>query len=205
MIRSRHKQAYVWFFNWYSRVRIRKHFRKVIISGDVPQSDASVLLLGNHFSWWDGFFVLYINQKIFRRKVHVMMLEEQLQTRMFLNKAGAFSIKKGSRSIIESLDYCKEILESGENLLSIFPQGAIQSVYVSDIRFEKGIERLIEKIDRAVQLVFAGVFIDYFSHRKPQLNIYLKNYSLKADNTSHSLLERNYNEFYMECRNRQKP
>jgi hypothetical protein len=51
------------------------------------------------------------------------MPEEQLATRMFLNKAGAFSIKPGSRSAIESLNYASSLLYEPENLVVVFPQG----------------------------------------------------------------------------------
>lgn len=205
MIRSQHKPFFVHFFNVYSRLMINLHFKKVTINTDSTFGNAPILLLGNHFSWWDGFFMVYANLKLFHRKLHVMMLEEQLQQRMFLNKAGAFSIKKGTRSVLESLDYCVEILGSKSNLLVMFPQGEIQSTYISRIKFEKGIGHLLSRINSDVQLVFMSSFVDYFSSRKPQLNIYLESYYPSDESALSNVgLENAYNHFYNNCRDLQK-
>ena len=101
MIEANHRWFYVWFIRVYTAVNLRLNFRKIIIEGDtVVPEDKPLLLVGNHFSWWDGFFAYYLNYTLWRRKFHVMMLEEQLEKRMFLNKVGAYSVKRGSRSEI---------------------------------------------------------------------------------------------------------
>ena len=123
MIRARHIPFWLKFFNFYSNYMIKRHFHEVKIYGDTEQKDHAVMIIGNHFSWWDGFFVYYLNRMRFNKRFHVMMLEEQLSGRSFLNKAGAFSIRKNARSLIESLDYAASLLESPENLLLMFPQG----------------------------------------------------------------------------------
>jgi 1-acyl-sn-glycerol-3-phosphate acyltransferase len=53
-----------------------------------------VLLLANHFSWWDGFLLYYINQKVFRKQFHVMVIEETVQKVGFFKYMGAFSVNK---------------------------------------------------------------------------------------------------------------
>jgi len=203
MIRARHKRYYVKFFNWYSWFIIRNHFRNVNIFMETPIPEGPLLLIGNHFSWWDGFFTVYVNQQIFKRKVHIMMLEEQLQKRMFLNKAGAFSISKGSRSIIESLDYCREILSKRRNLLVIYPQGTIQSAYLKQFKFQKGLERLLTETGQDLQLVFMASLIEYFSERKPRLDIYLCRMPVSGK-PSIKKIEAEYNRFFDACRSRQK-
>ncbi len=111
IIKSRHRLFFTWFFRIYSIQMIRWHFRKVTINGEFQDRGLPVMLIGNHFSWWDGFIANFLNIKVFHRKFHVMMLEEQLNSRRFLNKAGAYSIKKGSRSVIESMQYTVELAE----------------------------------------------------------------------------------------------
>ncbi len=73
------------------------------------------------------------------------MLEEQLRKHMYLNKAGGFSVRKGSRSIVESLGYTAELLNDKNNLVLMFPQGRIESMHKQDFVFEKGIEYVLKK------------------------------------------------------------
>lgn len=191
MIEARHVGFYVQFFNFFSRFMPGRYFAPILIEGNVATDDKPVLLIGNHFSWWDGFFALYINQKVFRKTFHVMMLEDQLKPRMFLNKAGAFSIQKGNRSVIESLVYTAKLLKVPDNLVLIFPQGEIQSAYTFPFRFEKGIERIFDLADTDFRTVFYACMIDYFSTKKPGLYFYLQEFVPKVHSATE--LEDAYN------------
>ena len=104
-----------------------------------------------------------------------MMLEEQLKKRMFLNKAGAFSIKKNTRSIIETLEYTAGLLQNPQNMVAVYPQGEIASLYHYPVKFEKGILHVLKKT-KAIQIIFYAALIDYFSKRKPDLNFYLEEF-----------------------------
>ena len=73
MIEANHRWFYVWFIRVYTAVNLRLNFRKIIIEGDtVVPEDKPLLLVGNHFSWWDGFFAYYLNYTLWRRKFHVI-------------------------------------------------------------------------------------------------------------------------------------
>ncbi|MFW6043387.1 MAG: lysophospholipid acyltransferase family protein [Marinilabiliaceae bacterium] len=192
MIKAGHHPFYVWFFRHYSRWMIRSHFRQVIIEGDTEKTDAPLLVISNHFSWWDGFFINHLNHKLWQKKFHVMMLEEQLSNRKFLSRAGAFSIKRGNRSALESMHYAKNLLTNPENLLLMYPQGEFNSLAYRPVKFEKGIEDLLEKNEISVKMVVA--LIDYFSHRKPSLFLYIKDFE---NNTEH--LEAAFNNFLEAC------
>lgn len=203
MIKARHIWFYVNFINTYTRYNIKRHFSKVQIINNITCPTSSVLMIGNHSTWWDGFFAVYLNKKVFKKRIHVMMLEEQLGHRKFLNKAGAFSIKKGARSMVESIDYSKQILSDNNNLLLMFPQGEIQSSYTYPLKFEKGIMRLVKDKNLSYTMVFNAALIDYFSNMKPQLSLYLKNYDFtKLSDISE--LENDYNKFLKECMLSQK-
>jgi hypothetical protein len=105
------------------------------------------------------------------------MLEEQLEKRMFLNKTGAYSIKKGARSALESLQYTAELLSDPANLVVLYPQGSIHSVTDLPVSFEKGWYRIFSYLKGPVQVVFYVTLFDYFSHRKPELHLYLYEYN----------------------------
>jgi len=181
---------------------INQHFHQVLLKGTYQERNLPVLLIGNHFSWWDGFIANYLNNLLFHRRFHIM-LEEQLEQRMFLNQAGAFSIKKKNRDIIESLNYSETILTDPGNLLVLYPQGEIQSLYHYPLHFEKGISAILEKIRQPVQVIFLAALVDYFSHRKPTLTLAFKEYDMKQFSSIDDL-ESAYNKHLVEMINQQK-
>lgn len=177
---------------------IRWHFRQVSIHGNFQDKGLPVLLIGNHFSWWDGFIANLLNIRIFHRKFHIMMLEEQLSARMFLNKAGAFSIKKGSRSVMESIQYTVELLGRKENLVVLYPQGEFESIYKIPVSFENGVSVIISGLKNEYQLIFYVALVDYFAHRKPSLRIYISEVPA-GPALDKQMLESAYNEFLSAC------
>lgn len=201
MIKARHTKPGVWFFNLYADFFLKRAFREINIFGENNIPDSSMLIISNHFSWWDGFIQLYLNNRVLHKKFHVMMLEHQLKKFMILNKAGAFSVKKNSRDIIQSLKYSEEILSDKKNLLLIFPQGEIQTLYTEYFKFEKGIEKLMKKEEAC--LIFNVNLIDYFSHKKPGLNIYYKVYPVN-ENIGIDTIEKAFNQFATKCKQLQK-
>lgn len=184
IIKARHHWFYYPFFKMYARLMTRMDFREVNYHAEwgeasVDESPLPVFMIGNHFSWWDGFIALNINQRYFRKKFHIMMLEEQLRDRMFLNKAGAYSLNRGHRSMVETFSYTGELLSDPGNMVVMYPQGRICSVYDRPLKFERGWYRIIERLGQPVQVVFYHALVDYFNHRKPQMNIFVH----KVDHT----------------------
>jgi hypothetical protein len=202
ILRARHHFFIYPFFRFFSRWIIKSHFRPVEFVGSFCDMKQAVLLVGNHVSWWDGFWALYLNSNVFRRKFHVMMLEQQLRKYWYFNYAGGFSINPHARSILESLQYGNSILRNADNLLLIFPQGRIQSVYKQQFSFQRGIEKMLEGINREhIQVIFMANMIDYFSFKKPGLYMYFEEYH--GNGLQHAELEREYNLFYNRMLNHQ--
>lgn len=198
LIKARHRPFHLRFFRTYTRLMLHRHFRMIRIHGELRDAGLPVLLIGNHFSWWDGFIVNHINEKVFRRKMHIMMLEEELRGRMFLNKAGAYSIRKKSRSALESLDYTAALLREPGNLVALYPQGRFQPMSRSAVRFERGIERILPGMSQRVQLVYYAALVDYFAFKRPMLEIYLRAEDNDFPSRTEDLEER-YNRFLEEC------
>jgi len=197
ILKASHHPLIYPFFQFYSWLKIKIHFHQVNISHDFRDKDLPILMISNHFSWWDGFWVVYLNLKLLHRKFFFMMLEEELRKHMYLNKSGGFSIKKSSRSIVESLCYTAELLNDKNNLVLMFPQGRIESLYQKKIIFEKGIEYVLKKATTIPQIVFLVNLVDYFSNQKPGLYMYLKEYS--GTDFSTETLQKEFNLFYSEC------
>jgi 1-acyl-sn-glycerol-3-phosphate acyltransferase len=201
MIKARHKPFYVWLFNQYTRIMLKKHFHEININSDVSLRNVPTVIIANHFSWWDGFFVVYINYRMLHKKFYVMMLEEQLKKHRILSKAGAFSISKKKKTILESIDYCISLINDPENILLFYPQGEIQSSYHYPVKFEKGLLKILEGTNKQFQLIFLVVLTDYFSNKRPVLNLNMTEFSGPFN---HHDIERAYNNFMMECIKSQK-
>ncbi|GAA4901934.1 lysophospholipid acyltransferase family protein [Mucilaginibacter defluvii] len=164
------------FSNWfarYMRYRIHKAFNRVVVMPFKPKPGHSVLLLCNHFSWWDGFFGNYLAYWHLKRKLFIMMQEDHLRKRMLFNLFGGFSIEKGSREMIKSLQYAAGLLNDPDNLVVVFPQGELISNHATEIEIGIGIERLIKNIKGPCQVVYSCVLIDYFESLKPSAFIHL--------------------------------
>ncbi|MPN22721.1 hypothetical protein SDC9_170104 [bioreactor metagenome] len=167
-----------------------------MIDGTYANQGKPVLLIGNHIGWWDGFWAMYLKLEVVKRKFHFMMQEDQLLRFRFFNYTGAFSVNRKSREVVGSLQYAASLLHDPANMLLIYPQGRLQSLYCMNFRFEKGIERILQGREGELQLLMSVNMIDYLAHPKPSLYIYLRDYegSFRRDE-----VEEAYNRFYAEC------
>jgi 1-acyl-sn-glycerol-3-phosphate acyltransferase len=204
ILKPQHVPFYVFFFRIYTRLMIRWHFKKVNLHGEFTDLGYPVLMIGNHFSWWDGFIANLLNLKVLHRRIHIMMLEEQLSGRGFLRKTGAYSVKRGSRSVLESLDFTADLLNNEKNLVVFYPQGEFESIYKQDVRFEKGIRRINSRARNKFHFVFYVALVDYFSFRKPSLSIYFREFPQELA-LNPEALEMEYNVYLRECIKQQRP
>jgi 1-acyl-sn-glycerol-3-phosphate acyltransferase len=202
MIKCSHNPFVVSFFDWYLLKILKSDFHKIKYDENFSfDKNKSILFIGNHFSWWDGFFTYYLKIKLFKKDFNVMMLEEELKKRILFSYAGVYSIKKKSDTVNESLDYTCELLENPKNLVLMFPQGKIESMHIDKINFEKGLAYILNNA-KNFQLIYSSVFIDYFSQRKPVAQIYLKKIDVEK-NYSIEELELLYNEHYNDSKSKQ--
>jgi len=201
MIKAKHNPFYIWFFHRFFQFKESLNFRKTTFfrDFDIPE-DQSVLLLQNHFSWWDGFWSYRVSSEIFRRKFHVMMLEDQLKKRLFLSKCGVFSIQKNNRDFLNSLAYTAELLRNPDNLVTIYPTGVMQTQHQQTHHFLQGISRLIKDSSSQFSIVMAVILVDYFGFAKPEIRIYLGKYQGERNPES---IENAYHLFYQSCIDRQ--
>ncbi|MFN2315012.1 MAG: lysophospholipid acyltransferase family protein [Bacteroidales bacterium] len=203
MIRARHIPFFVRFFSFYSRNGLKRHFQSLEFDCRADTANRPVLLIGNHFSWWDGFIAYRLNDLCLHKRFHVMMLEEQLENRLFLNKAGAFSIMRGSRSVVESLQYASGLLQNNGNMVAVYPQGTISSIHRRPVRFEKGVERIIDGASDKLMVLFYVALPEWFSEKKPGLTVRVIEYAARERSVTD--LEETYNMFLNECIARQIP
>jgi 1-acyl-sn-glycerol-3-phosphate acyltransferase len=174
MIYPKNNRLMKWMFDTYVKWLVGKTFRQFLYNEVELDSNRSVLLVANHFSFWDGLILYVLNDKLLHKKFHVMILEDTARREGMLRYAGAFSVSKNSRDVLESLNYAAELLNQPGNLLLMFPQGKLYSNFVNRVHFEQGLLKIIKKAEGKFQLLFAATFIQYLKHKKPSVTVYLK-------------------------------
>ncbi|TZF86087.1 glycerol acyltransferase (plasmid) [Pedobacter sp. BS3] len=202
MYGPRKNKLIYWFFSFYIARSIKRDFYTFQFNAVETHPDQAILLLANHSSWWDGFLLFRLNQLLFKRKFHIMVSEENYRKVAFLKYLGAFSVKKGSKDMLETLDYAGELLKDKNNLVVIFPQGKLYSSHVTQVDFERGLLRLAQSAGKKFQYVLAALFTDYFEHRKPGITVYLHNWQAE-EFTSLQLIKNAYNKHYERSRQQQ--
>ena len=126
---------------------LRSSFHEVTLLGEPPRADANlpVVLVGNHATWWDGFFPYLLNERLLHRRFHILMLEEQLARFPFFRRLGAFGISPGlPRSVLGTLRYAASLLERPGTLLVFFPQGELLPFRTRPLGFRRGLDRLLQ-------------------------------------------------------------
>ena len=136
-----------WMFDTYVKWLVGKTFHQFLYNEVELDSNKSVLLVANHFSFWDGLILYILNDKLLHKKFHVMILEDTAKREGMLRYAGAFSVSKNSRDILQSLDYAAQLLQSPGNLVLMFPQGKLFSNFVKRVNFEQGLLKIIKKAE----------------------------------------------------------
>ncbi len=199
MIYPKQNKFIHWWMHQYNNWLLGRTFSSINYNQQSFDRDRSILLIANHFSIWDGLILYWVNARLFKKKFHVMILEETSIKERFLKYAGSFSIKKGSRDALFAIDYAATLLNDPQNLVLIFPQGKLYSNFIDTIKFEKGIMSVINKSANKYSLIFSATFIECFNHKKPLVNVYLT-HEATADLSNVQQLQNSYHEHYNKSR-----
>ena len=177
MIPAQHNKSAEALFFLYIIPAMRRHFHSIHLLGvepDWPQNHP-LLILPNHCSWWDGFFIYLLNSRVWRRKPYLMMLEEQLAQNRFFRYLGAYSVNsKNPGALRTSLRYTQEILSGRwqQNImLCIFPQGELLPWQVRPLGYKPGMLWLLQNLNLPVWIVQMGIKIEFLLQQRPQVFI----------------------------------
>ena len=199
MIKANHTKLWLIISKYHTKILIGFFFGSVRYDGHYEEKGLPILIIANHFSFYDGFIQILLNFKILKRRLHFMMLEKELRKNMQLTKLGAFSISKGKRSSLESLAYAVELLQNKENLFLFFPQGKIESIYTREFTFEKGVlSYVLKNLKNEFQLIFNLNLIHYGTNLRPDICVYYEPYTISADTTAEDV-EIAFNTFAKAC------
>src|SRR5438128_1975010 len=113
--------------HYYVNFIVGRHFHEVRFEPVEVDPNKSILLIANHFSFWDSLILYIASYKLLKKKFYVMVREDTTIQLKYLKYGGAFSVNKNSRDMLQSLDYAAELLNDPQNLVLIFPQGKLYS------------------------------------------------------------------------------
>jgi len=172
MIKSRKSAWAKALFHVYVMRLLKKSFHQFHLFGEEPrlQSDAPVLLVPNHSTWWDGFFVYLLNEKILKRDLYLMMLDSQLKKYSFFARVGAFGVTPGDKNNVrESLAYTVELLNRDNSLVCIFPQGQLLPWGARPLHFKSGINSIIRQYGKSVTLLPLAMRAEFGLEQRPDV------------------------------------
>jgi len=148
------------------------NFHAFHLFDDLPQPDPDfpLLLIPNHSTWWDGFFIYLLNEEILKRETYLMMLDRQLAKYKFFSRIGAFGITPGDRkNVIESLNYTVELLQKSNIMITIFPQGILLPWDKRPLNFKKGIESIIKRYGKPVNIMPLAIRAEYGGEQRAEV------------------------------------
>ena len=181
-------------FSWYIRYIVKRDFSAHKFNKIAVNPNEAILLLANHFSWWDGFLMFQLNRLLFKKQFHVLVTDEDYRAHWFLKYVGAFAAENNGKDVLGTLLHAGQLLNDPNNLVLLFPQGKLYSAYVGSIAFEKGVMQVVNESKKKFQIIFAANVIDY-SERKPVVFTALKRWEAE-EYMSLQLLKREYNKHY---------
>ncbi len=171
MIRAEHKKWAKLIFEPYVDNLLHKNFNNFYVTGDLPDLNkySGLIITPNHFSWWDGFITYFLIKKLSHKNIFTMMLEDQLNKYWFFKKVGAYSINPlNPVSMVRTLEYTLNVLNNGENIVVLYPQGEIQSLVSDDIKIKPGLKILCGK--KGVKNILPlAIKIEYGNNKKPDI------------------------------------
>jgi len=189
MIPARHSKWAQALFHPYIMRLMRRHFHGFHLLGEVPEwpPQRTLFILPNHVSWWDGFFIHLLNERLWQRKPYLMMLEEQLSQHRFFARLGVFSVKtEGFAAAKSSLNYLRSVFTShatGEIMFCLFPQGELRRPQVRPLGYKPGILWLLRQSPAPVEVVQLGIRIEYLEHQHADVFFEFQPLSFAAGHT----------------------
>ncbi|MDZ7359044.1 MAG: lysophospholipid acyltransferase family protein [candidate division KSB1 bacterium] len=159
-------------FHIYVMRLMKRQFHAFHLFGDLPQPDPNLplLLIPNHSTWWDGFFVYLLNDQILKREPYLMMLDRQLAKYRFFARIGAFGITPGDReNVNESLNYTVELLQKKNVMITIFPQGILLPWGKRPLNFKKGIEAIIQLYKKPINILPLAIRAEYGGEQRAEV------------------------------------
>ncbi|MBT2582748.1 lysophospholipid acyltransferase family protein [Planococcus sp. ISL-109] len=167
MIRAKKSALLERAFAVYLLPSIHKSFSHLYGRG-IRAPKGPALIISNHSSWWDGLLFFFLNHRVWKLDVHIMMHERGLRQFPFFRRLGAFSIDRSNpKDILASLRYAEQLLKEGKTVI-LFPQGDEFHLETRPLQFHTGILYLMEKCPQ-VPLVPVRFYYSMRREKNPEV------------------------------------
>jgi len=160
-------------FNRYLGWNFKRNFENIFTLGlsSLEKIETPLLFVSNHVSWWDGFFLFEVQRRIRPQgKIFTIALEKTCFENPILPRMGVLPICPGNlaslRALLKHLQKLRAENQSGELVVSFFPQGKIMPSFCSSLGFQSGIEKVISALT-PVTVVPIGIHIEPMTGKKP--------------------------------------
>jgi 1-acyl-sn-glycerol-3-phosphate acyltransferase len=157
----------------YLTLRYRISFHELKVELDAAKStlrdDLPLILVSNHLSWWDGFFLSEIQRRLFpRRPLYTFMLETELERFPVFRKIGVTGIRHDQpATLLRAFRALKKMRSTeAEFCVSFFPQGQLYLQEAGARGFKRGIETLIRSL-HPVQVLPIAIRIEPLRSPRP--------------------------------------
>jgi 1-acyl-sn-glycerol-3-phosphate acyltransferase len=172
MIKANPTRWAKFIFHIYVMRLMKRHFHAFHLLGNLPQPDSELplLLIPNHSTWWDGFFVYLLNEEILKREIYLMMLDRQLAKYKFFARIGAFGITPGDKeNVQESLNYTVALLQKKNVMITMFPQGILLPWGKRPLNYKKGIESIIQLHNKPINILPLAIRAEYGGEQRAEV------------------------------------
>ena len=114
----------------------------------IPSASARVVLLGNHTSWWDGFFHWRVAHRLAGARPHYTVMRESHLRTPGLRFLGGVGIASGTPTSVRRTVRALEALAAGGRpfSISLFPQGALWPPTRRPLGFRRGVAALLRPL-----------------------------------------------------------
>lgn len=170
---QRFSPAVFGWFCWYSRRYLQRHFHALRLLRGSEVADAtgrSLLVYGNHASWWDPLVALFLTRTMFAGRTPRAPIDAQMLARhRFFAKLGFFGIEPGTRrGAVDFLRAADPILRRPGTVLWLTPQGRFADVRERPAAFQPGLGHLALRGTGAVTQAMAGEYV-FWEEKQPEI------------------------------------
>ena len=181
-MRVSHSRTFRWIFDRYLNFLIRRCFVRFQIEildrsdsagqrlAQIEREKVPILLVANHCSWWDGFFLAQLQRQLVpRASLFTVMLESEIRKHSWLRRLGAVGVDpKNPVSVARAFNKLKQLSQElpGPVVIAYFPQGEIRPQVEAQLNFKSGVELLIQML-RPLKIIPVALGIEPLNSFKP--------------------------------------
>lgn len=159
-------------FRLYARWHMRSHFHalRVANANRIPNREHSLILFGNHASWWDPLVALVLAEALLPEREHYAPMDAiALDHYSIFRPLGFFPVENGSpRGATQFLRAGRQILSRPNAALWITPESQFQDVRKRPIVFRSGLGTLMARMGRLTCIPIA-IEYTFWNERLPEI------------------------------------